>query len=94
MKFLSTMLIIIGSIGIVFQSIVAFNGEATKHVGYAIGFTVLFLLPGILLYIKTAKKNTIDNKTKSQHFVCPNGCNVAQQGTNYCGLCGTRLVRK
>lgn len=85
MKFLSAMLIIIGVIGVVFQSIFAFNGEATKHIGYAIGFTVLFLLPGILLYIKTGK-------TKLKQLVCPNGCAITQTGSKFCGQCGSRLV--
>ena len=34
------------------------------------------------------------SKPKAKNLVCPNGCNVAQQGTNYCGLCGVRLIRK
>lgn len=32
-------------------------------------------------------------KPKKQ-LICPNGCQAVQQGTNYCGLCGTRLVWK
>ena len=94
MKFLSAILITIGSIGIVFQTILAFGGEAPKHSGYAIGFAIVFLLPGILLYRKAAKKKTIDDKTKPKQLVCPNGCNIVQQGTNYCGLCGARLIQK
>jgi hypothetical protein len=34
------------------------------------------------------------SKPKTKRLVCPNGCNAVQQGTNYCGLCGTRLVRR
>lgn len=94
MKFLAAILIVIGSIGIVFQAIFAFGGEAAKHTGYAIGYAIVFLLPGILLYRKAAKKKTIDDKTKPKHLVCPNGCAIAQQGTNYCGLCGARLIRR
>jgi len=94
MKFLAAILIVIGSIGIVFQAIFAFGGEAEKHIGYAVGSAVVFLLPGILLYRKAAKKKTVDDKTKPQHLVCPNGCNIVQQGANYCGLCGAQLVWK
>jgi hypothetical protein len=31
---------------------------------------------------------------RQKHFICPNRCNIVQQGTNYCGLCGTRLIQK
>ena len=32
--------------------------------------------------------------TKEQHqqLVCPNGCNIKQEGTKFCGQCGSRLV--
>ncbi|MGA7677330.1 MAG: hypothetical protein WCA51_03020 [Dehalococcoidia bacterium] len=96
MKFLSAILIIIGSFGVVGLIIAVIgsltSGEIiTKAIGNSIGATV-FLIPGIFLYRKAAKKKTIDDKTKLKQLVCPNGCNVVQQGTNYCGRCGTRLI--
>lgn len=92
MKPLSAILIVMGSIGLVFSIIFAFGGEVGKYLGYAIGNAIVFLLPGILLYRKAIKNKTIDGKSKPKQLVCPNGCNVAQQGTNYCGRCGTRLI--
>lgn len=92
MKFLSAILIMIGSIGIVIPLIGIFSGEATtKSIGYSIG-AAIFLILGIFLYIKTGKKKTIDDKTKPKQLVCPNGCNVTQAGSKFCGQCGSRLM--
>lgn len=29
---------------------------------------------------------------KPKQLICPNGCNLVQKGTNYCGRCGARLI--
>ena len=31
-------------------------------------------------------------KTKRRSLVCPNGCNITQAGSKFCGLCGARLI--
>jgi uncharacterized membrane protein YiaA len=84
----------IGSIGIVIPLIGIFSGEATtKGIGYSMG-AAIFLILGILLYIKTGTMKTINDKTKSKQLVCPNGCNITQAGSKFCGQCGAKLVWK
>lgn len=29
---------------------------------------------------------------KPKQLICPNGCDIVQEGTNYCGHCGARLI--
>jgi hypothetical protein len=33
-------------------------------------------------------------KPKPKYLVCPNGCNITQAGSKFCGQCGTRLVQQ
>jgi hypothetical protein len=60
MKILSAILIIFGSIGIAFQTMYAFifHWDMAAHFGNAAGFAIAFLLPGIILYIKSSKRTT------------------------------------
>ena len=56
MRFLSAILIVFGSMGVVFQLIYGVEGgEISKGLGLAIGFAVVFLLPGVLLYLRSSK---------------------------------------
>ena len=61
MKILSAILIVFGSIGIVFQTMYAFifHWDMAAHFGRATGFAIAFLLPGILLYRKSTKKTAV-----------------------------------
>lgn len=63
MKVFSILLMIYGSVGVLFQTIYAFSRgfNMAASLGKATGFAICFLLPGILLYRKSSKK-TIDSK--------------------------------
>lgn len=64
MKILSAILIAFGSVGIIVQTMYAFSRgfSMAAHLGRATGFAIAFLLPGIILYIKSSKKTT-DSKS-------------------------------
>lgn len=57
------------------------------NMGRAFGFAIVFMLPLIILGWGLAH-------LKPKHLVCPNGCNITQSGTKFCGQCGSRLVRR
>lgn len=57
------------------------------NMGRAFGFAIVFMLPLILIGWGLAHP-------KPKQVICPNGCKTVQQGTNYCGLCGARLIQK
>lgn len=31
---------------------------------------------------------------KSKQLICPNGCNITQAGSKFCGQCGSKLIMK
>lgn len=60
----------------------------TEILGY-IALTFLLVFLGGLFAILAARR-----RTHPRRLVCPNGCNIAQEGTKYCGLCGARLIQE
>jgi hypothetical protein len=54
-------------------------------VGYGIGLTSIISVP--LMYFGWRASHP-----KKKRLVCPNGCNMVQEGTNYCGQCGAKLI--
>lgn len=68
MRLFSAILIAIGSVGMVFQLFYAFifDWEMAAHLGKATGFAIVFLLPGVILYIKTGKKKSANDKGRKQ----------------------------
>jgi hypothetical protein len=55
---LSCILITFGLVGVVIQTIYAFTFESqmAAYLGKAMSFAIVFLLPGIILYVKDFKK--------------------------------------
>ena len=44
--------------------------------------------------VRDAKLDELLSKLDVLHLICPNGCNITQAGSNFCGQCGSRLIRR
>jgi len=54
-------------------------------VGLKLGQTLIFSVP--LMYFGWRAAHP-----KRKRLVCPNGCNITQAGSKFCGQCGAKLI--
>jgi hypothetical protein len=63
------------------------SGDPWSGVGLKLGQTSIFSVPLMYFGWKAAHP-------KRKYLVCPNGCNITQAGSKFCGQCGSLLVRR
>jgi len=46
------------------------------------------------IILSAMETRNVARRPKIDTTVCPNGCNIPQAGSNFCGQCGNKLIRR